>query len=624
MQSKGSASPISPPSPRFPRSALTSKSPLSAKGFRVKKKTFSEGLPKADVRGIQATLDDELQRTKLHPEYSKKESYIVHKLAFDQLVESKAAVYKSLLSQIKAEYEEFIDTLERGQNQTVFLQGTLKALLSERANVRHFAQRGDDLEGKLVKLRQHNSQLKQKLHAIKTERDRRLASAESKSILSVAKETRLLIPGLSLEDLTDLATLKKTSLRLEAQVRELKDATSIKFAEKGQKQLLKQQLLKKEDTRGSVFTYHEKLQERCETLKVAVEAAKSVVDNPDQDVHIVDVILRELENYGNSKYSKKSDPLQFYVSFDEDDPLKKKEAERLIEYADHFNDLFEFGQFELAAMHAANSPMGILRTYETMIKFKQAERKEGQVSPLLIFCDALMATASSTQPLTGAMSSECIRCALREGHLDLATHWLAQDRLTHSIPLGDAFRDYCKCQQNCSCTCIPLAQTVYMKVGAHHQTVACLCRQGKYSIMLNYAQKHAKFTTEDYRVTLLRNPSPKLANLMLNTSSSNGKIGILSFVSVVGAFLDHNQQEMLLSVLQHLSQTNSNNISVIMMDALFNETKSDNMTADRWLHVVNMCQEAGLLEMGIEILSILTIRDALNKASIAYSMDYIS
>jgi hypothetical protein len=61
-----------------------------------------------------------------------------------------------------------------------------------------------------------------------------------------------------------------------------------------------------------------------------------------------------------------------------------------------------------------------------------------------------------------------------------------------------------------------------------------------------------------------------------------------------------------------------------MTDALFNETKSDNMDTDRWLQVVDMCQEVGLLEIGVEILSMLTIRDALNKASIAFSMDYIS
>ena len=271
MQSRRSPSPISVHSPRFLKSTLRSKSPLSARDFSAKKKAFSKGLPSADLQGIESNLDDELRRVKLHPEYSKQECFMIHKHAFDQLIESKAVVYKSILSQIKAEYEQVIETLERGQSQTVYLQGMLKALLSEKANVRHFVQRGDELEEKISKLRKHNSQLRQSLHTIRTERARRLASAESKSMQSVVKETRLLIPGLSLHDLTDLATLKKTLVRLEAQVKELSKATSTKFAEKGQKQVLKQQLVKKENARSHVLTYHEKLQERCETLKVAVE-----------------------------------------------------------------------------------------------------------------------------------------------------------------------------------------------------------------------------------------------------------------------------------------------------------------------------------------------------------------
>lgn len=228
-------------------------------------------LPSADLRGIEINIADELRRVKFHPDYSRQECYMVYKHAFDQLIESKAVVYKSILSQIKAEYEEFIETLERGESQTVYLQGMLKALLSEKANVRQFVQRGDELEEKVAKLKKHNTQLRQKLHAVRAERARRIASAESKSMHSVVKETRLLIPGLSLGDLTDISSLKKTLIRLEAQVKELKEATTTKFAEKGQKQILKQQLEKKENARDHEFTNHEKLQDRCETLKVAIE-----------------------------------------------------------------------------------------------------------------------------------------------------------------------------------------------------------------------------------------------------------------------------------------------------------------------------------------------------------------
>ena len=257
---------------------MSTKSPLSARDFREKKTAFSKGLPGADLKDIEKSLTNELQTVTLRPEYSKQDRFMVHKHAFDQLIESKAVVYKSLLTEIKAEYEQFIETLERGQSQTIYLQGMLKALLSEKANVRNFALRGDELEDKVEKLQQHNKKLRLKLHALRAERARRLASAESKSMHSVAKEMRLLIPGLSLKDLTDLTTLRKTLIRLEAQVKELKEATKTKFVDKGQKQVLKQQLVKKENARGEVFTYHEKLQERCGTLKVAVEVRKICVN----------------------------------------------------------------------------------------------------------------------------------------------------------------------------------------------------------------------------------------------------------------------------------------------------------------------------------------------------------
>ena len=264
MQSRRSPSPVSVHTPPY------SKIPLDY--TVIGSKSSTKVLPStANLKEIESNISKELWRIKCHPEFSRQERFLVYKHAFDQVVEDKAVVYKYLLSQIKAEYEDCIQTLERGQNQGVYLQGLLKALLSEKANVRHFVQRGDELEEKIRKLRKHNKQLKGKIHALKSARAERLASAESKSLHSAVKETRFLIPGLSLRDLTDLRSLRRTSVRLDAQVRELKDATTTMFVEKSQKSALKQQLTEKEGIREHVLSSHEKLQDRCETLKVAVE-----------------------------------------------------------------------------------------------------------------------------------------------------------------------------------------------------------------------------------------------------------------------------------------------------------------------------------------------------------------
>ena len=57
-------------------------------------------------------------------------------------------------------------------------------------------------------------------------------------------------------------------------------------------------------------------------------------------------------------------------TFEDDDPNKEKEAEMMLEYIEKFNELFEDGKYEEAAIHAANSPKGILRTSATLAKFR--------------------------------------------------------------------------------------------------------------------------------------------------------------------------------------------------------------------------------------------------------------
>lgn len=56
---------------------------------------------------------------------------------------------------------------------------------------------------------------------------------------------------------------------------------------------------------------------------------------------------------------------------DEEDLETEKEAELMLEYIDKFNELFNDGEYDNAAVHAANSPRGILRTMETLIRYRE-------------------------------------------------------------------------------------------------------------------------------------------------------------------------------------------------------------------------------------------------------------
>ena len=242
---------------------------------------LARNLPSSNLTDVDEFIVSELQRLrrKAGSEHdigkSSKEHFLVYKQAFDQLIEHKVAVSKELLTAVKAEYEECIAALEKGQSQAVFLQNMLESTMVEKSTLRHYINRGDELEEKLEKLQAHNAKLRREIISSREAREQRIASAESKSLVTV-KETRMLIPGLNMEELTDVATLSGTLWKLEAQVQELNKATETKFAEKKRKGLLQKQLLDKENARGHLLAWNEKLKQRCETLKVAVEVGAAI------------------------------------------------------------------------------------------------------------------------------------------------------------------------------------------------------------------------------------------------------------------------------------------------------------------------------------------------------------
>lgn len=76
------------------------------------------------------------------------------------------------------------------------------------------------------------------------------------------------------------------------------------------------------------------------------------------------------QNQGEGEKRDGSPSAVATTSFEDDDPNKEKEAEMMLEYIEKFNELFEDGKYEEAAIHAANSPKGILRTSATLAKFR--------------------------------------------------------------------------------------------------------------------------------------------------------------------------------------------------------------------------------------------------------------
>ena len=71
-------------------------------------------------------------------------------------------------------------------------------------------------------------------------------------------------------------------------------------------------------------------------------------------------------------------------------------------------------------------------------------------------------------------------------------------RLTCSEPLGHLLYNYTQGKNTEIVNkCLPLAQAVYTKVGAHIQSAVCMCKQGRVRAMMEYAH-HAKFSKGTY------------------------------------------------------------------------------------------------------------------------------
>ena len=327
--------------------------------------------------------------------------------------------------------------------------------------------------------------------------------------------------------------------------------------------------------------------------------------------------------------SRKYDPLQQHISTDDDDPLKKKESEKLLSYIEHFNDLFDFAQYEAAAIHAATSPLAILRTQQAMQKFKEVEIFEGPKSPLFLYCEALMTTSvvdSETFRLSPSMSLECISCALRESGINLAIHWLNHPCIVTSIPLADLLVDRCQCVANCSCKFQALAEGIYRKFEAHQQVAKTLAKQGKHRAAIEYGRTNGGFKVADYKAILESNPTIFYA-VMLLQSNLNSRIECgISFCCIVNILLTNNE-EILTSFLEHIYSTgvyDSKRVNHSISDLIFLEKSSDGMTTDKWKRVMDVCCSKDRFKIAMEILSTLLVRQALSHASISSSMDYIS
>ncbi|KAG7589200.1 Toll/interleukin-1 receptor homology (TIR) domain [Arabidopsis suecica] len=99
----------------------------------------------------------------------------------------------------------------------------------------------------------------------------------------------------------------------------------------------------------------------------------------------------------------------------------------------HFEELFVQTKYKEAAELAAESPRGILRTPDTIAKFRNVHIQAGQNHPLLQY----FATLLTKGKLNAFESLELSSLVVNQGKKNLLENWLADDKLECSEELGD-------------------------------------------------------------------------------------------------------------------------------------------------------------------------------------------
>ncbi|KAL8601613.1 hypothetical protein ACOMHN_003879 [Nucella lapillus] len=580
---------------------------------------------------LNGFLDHELSKINAQ---SEEQRYLVYKSVFNKVIEHVTA-YKTLLTTIKKEYEDTIETIRTGQREAVFLQGKVKAMASEPSTIRNYKKRSDELEERISIIRKDNDHMHKELQEMKAVRAEREKKPEMKEPPKrVLKKDHRRIPGLTLEEATDLPTLHKKDERLDRTLKELNISLKTRFLPKTQKLQLKETLENKVNYRDQLLWQSQVYKARGQRLKIALEAAQAYnrVKPPHQTVgdavmlafqHALGAAEKEqapATTGGDQGDSTSSEPTQA-STFEDDDPNKEKEAEMMLEYIEKFNELFEDNKFEEAAIHAANSPKGILRTQATLAKFRDVKVRYHGRSPLLAFCDAMMSSVKSaaSKPNEG-LSLDCAKAGLNENRLDLIYHWLTQDKLTPSVEMGGLIRDHCTCQVPCMCGAQALAQHVFQRLRAHPDTMRCLLRQGKVQMALQYGRTKGALQGEVLLQLLQQCPSVQLVEALLR-APEGGSPPLLPMGGVLVQLIEGGQWEVAKSWLQRLVYDVAPPLPPTRQggvpggEVLHRLVSHDDVTSHpQWMEIVRRLQTDGYEELSLQLLAVITVATSLKLA----------
>ncbi|KAL8185111.1 UNVERIFIED_CONTAM: hypothetical protein K2H54_038867 [Gekko kuhli] len=503
--------------------------------------------------------------------------------------------YKNILTTIKQEYDAFIEAIKKGQRTAFYLHGKLKVLACESTTLMYYKKRITQLEEKVKKIERNSVRTENLIQKIRNFRT--TSTAETPPQGKKFNPSKA-IPGLSHKDSFNMNALTKHLAHLQKRIQELKEAVFTKYVPVENMAIIEEKL-------HHALNQRDKSEEENEKLKFCYYRITQFVnavnfwENTDKSVETLKQIIDQIKEHEENivKGSVVSSSTCIY----ERDPTQAKEAADLIEYLERFNELFSRGQYEPAAIFAANCPRGILRNEETMEKFKAIGSIKGKMLPLLMYCEALVSTSTAVKyPLPANLTTEAIKCALAEKRLDLVMYWITQQKLSFNEETGDVIYAYGEENTHNASKCLALAQIAYSRCGAHKKAALCLCKQGQVSGAMDYIHQLQYFHTDDYIYLIQKCPSTQLIRYL--TQGWNGKPPALSLGATV-LFLSNMEQKLCcIRLLEEIAKDGRD----VLEQMIVNDSQC---SVEEWKGIAEICFHHKKIKLGKLLISILTAQE---------------
>ncbi|KAF4071351.1 hypothetical protein AMELA_G00272250 [Ameiurus melas] len=528
--------------------------------------------------------------------------YTIYSTAFDKIIDY-ATAYKPILTAIKKEYDDFVESVKSDQRRAQLAQGKLKAMLARPTSLMYYQRRAAQLQERISTIQRNTADLRaeiKRLQECKNEQE----DSQQRERLEVTVPTGQ-IPGLSPSESLNLESLDKHLEQLEQKRNELLNKKKNQYVPVQVKTDLDVKMKVVLNQRDELSVENDKLLLRYKRLTCLKEAlsrwAKSGRRSP-----LLELLSSELKHVSEMKVCE-DDRKGFHADrSEEDDPGEIKQSRRLAAYVERFVKLFEAGEYEDAAFHAAGSPHGVLRNMSVMEKFKAVTAYKGALPPVLLFFRSLMISAPPGKPLPETLSSEGVRCALKHGYVELVTFGVSQHRLTYSEEIGDLICIHGDDDLRLVDTCLALAQIVYSACGVLRKAALSMCKRGLTGAALEYIYHNKEFTIDDCMFVLRGLPS---VDLLRDFTQPRDSVPALMSVGFICHYLLNSDLEDLAFHL--LEQIHAGGQGAFEKTVL----EDDLCSVESWSEIAARCEQTNRLDLAQDITSALLRQDGAMRLS---------